>query len=302
MGEYSIKDMEMLSNIKAHTIRIWEQRYNLFTPERTETNIRYYTDEQLKRLLNVCTLINGGMKISHISKLSNAEIRDAIDKMMFLTSSSSANVESMISQAIAAISAYDQHLFEKVFSRSINKLGFASAYLELVYPMLIRIGMMWSKDDIIPAQEHFLSNLLRQKLFAAIDKLSLPESSAPVWVLFLDETEKHEIGLLFAWYILRLHGQNVIYLGQEVPYENLSHVIRQCKPSYIYTFLVRKQSPKNIGTLLNRLQTDFVDPTICISGSDEVLGQADTGKSVWKSVWINDLNKLVTLIKNACHA
>lgn len=273
MSTYSIRDLERISSLKAHTIRIWEQRYGILEPERTETNIRFYNDEQLKKLLNVCTLINNGMKISKVSKLNMAEIAAEIDKIIGGSFQSDVHVEALINQALISISTYDVALFDSLFLNSVKRFGLKKTYIRIIYPLLVRTGLLWIKGDLLPSQEHFLSNLIRQKLFAAIDELPAPHSSGQKWILFLNEEEDHEIGLLFAYYMIRLHGKSVIYLGARVPYHNLYHVVNECKPTHIYSFFVGNKFENKVSGMLENLRKDFPDAGICISGGDEKIIQ-----------------------------
>jgi DNA-binding transcriptional MerR regulator len=196
MAQYSIKELEEISSMKAHTIRIWELRYGLLQPLRTDTNIRYYDDMQLKKLLNVCALLSEGMKISKISELNEKQIGDAIDQIINKSSSTDVSIETIINQLLIAVTTFDELMFDKVFSNAVLRLGLVDTYLKVIYPLLVRVGLMWSKDDVMPAQEHFFSNLIKQKIFAAIDATPLPQNADQTWLLFLPETESHEIGLL----------------------------------------------------------------------------------------------------------
>ena len=295
MSTYSIKDLERISSQKAHTIRIWEQRYGLLEPERTDSNIRFYNDDQLKKLLNVCTLIHKGMKISHISKLSRKEIANEIDIIIADSFQSDVLNEAIINQTLIAVSTFDGMLFDQVFSNSVKRMGLKKTYVNIIYPLLVRTGLMWIKDDLLPVQEHFLSNLIRQKLFSAIELLPLNENPDQTWILFLNEEEDHEIGLLFAYYVLRQYGKKVIYLGARVPYQNLSSVVTQCRPTHIYSFFVRKQTEKEIQELLTHLITDFKDLSICISGAGEIARKADPDKKIH---WISSIESLIDIVKN----
>ena len=294
MALYSIKDLERISNQKAHTIRIWEQRYGLLEPERTETNIRFYDDQQLKKLLNVCMLMTRGMKISHISKLTKNQLSEEIDKIIAESFQSEKHVGVIIDQALIAIATYDQPLFDQLFSNSVKRFGMVKTYLKIVYPLLVRTGLMWIKDDLIPAQEHFLSNLIKQKLFAAIDALPLPEDPDQTWVLFLNETEDHEIGLLFANYLIRQYGKKVIYLGQRVPYEDLSNVVLQCKPTHIYSFFTLNPTGGELLNLVTKLSRDFANSTIYISGGDEILAETAQHNGVKMIYTIENLTQILT--------
>ncbi|WP_159473070.1 MerR family transcriptional regulator [Dyadobacter sp. 3J3] len=293
MALYSIKDLERISNQKAHTIRIWEQRYGLLEPERTETNIRFYDDNQLKKLLNVCTLMSRGMKISHISKLSKPEMDIEMDKIIAESFHSEKDIEVIINQVIISQSTYDEILFEDIFSNAITHFGLAKTYTKIIYPLLVRTGLMWIKDDLLPAQEHFLSNLIKQKIFSAIDSLPLPKDADQSWILFLNESEDHEIGLLFANYLIRQHGKKVIYLGQRVPYNDLADVVEQCKPTHIYSFFVRNQYENELSELIIKLSGDFKSTVICISGGDNNIQKIAADNNI---VQINTIDSLIEIL------
>lgn len=295
MSTYSIKDLERISSMKAHTIRIWEQRYGLLEPERTDTNIRLYNDEQLKKLLNVCTLLNRGMKISKISKLTKYQLASEIERIIAEPVHDDVQVEAIINQALIAIATYDVLLFETLFSNAVKTFGMHKIYEKILYPLLVRAGLMWIKDDLLPSQEHFLSNLIRQKLFSAINHLPIPENPEQKWVLFLDEQEDHEIGLLFAHYLIREHGHAVIYLGARVPYKDLLFVIAQCKPTHIYSFMVSSRPDERIERYFGQLKTDFSDYAICISGGDE-----KTMKTAQKMgiISIKSIDGLIEILNN----
>lgn len=295
MAHYSIKNLEEISNQKAHTIRIWEQRYGLLTPRRTDTNIRFYDDKQLKKLLNVCALMGEGMKISKISKLTDSQINDAIQKIITDSAEKEVQFETIINQAIIAVSAFDELSFDKIFSNAILRFGLKDTYLKVIYPMLVRVGLMWSKDDIMPAQEHFFSNLIKQKLFASIDATPFPQNTDQTWVLFLNEKEDHEIGLLMASYILRVHGKKVIYLGQKVPYDNIAKVIDGCKPTHLYTFFVKNYGEEDVTDLFSKLRKDYKQIQICVSGKQSLFPEKLKKNRV---TWIKDIDSLLSIVKN----
>lgn len=218
MAVYSIRDLENLSGIKAHTIRIWEKRYDLITPHRTTTNIRYYTDIELKKILNVSVLNKHGIKISNIAKLTDSEMKDEIMRV----SDANPDLQHAVDSLIVAMIDLDEIKFCSILAKSVSKKGFKNAMLDIVYPFLNRIGVMWQAGDVNPVQEHFVSNLIRQKVIAAIDDVSHAfRTDAQTFLLFLPEGEWHEIGLLFASYLIKEAGHNVIYLGQCVPYTDV---------------------------------------------------------------------------------
>lgn len=293
MPQYSIKELGQISGVQPHTIRIWEQRYGLLKPMRTKTNIRFYDDSQLKKLLNTCQLVNSGIKISHIGTWSEGQISAKIDAIIAEAFKSGSHFDSIVNQVLIAITTFDEDLFNKVFSNSISQFGMVKTYLKVIYPVLFKVGLMWCNDDIIPAQEHFLSNLIRQKLFSSIDALPLPDQADQTWVLFLSENEAHEIGLLFANYMLRQQGRKVIYLGADVPFSNLSQVVKQCKATHIYAFFVKNQPVDVVNDLLAKMVTDFKNVKILISGNKSLIGNISLNKNVQ---WIKEIEELLETV------
>lgn len=269
MGTYKISDLESLSGVKAHTIRIWEQRYSILHPLRTTTNIRYYDDEQLRRLLTVVSLVNAGDKISSIGKLSQAELNA---KVVSLSEEGNQGVkeEMLINQMITAGLAYDETSFEKAFSNSILSFGLLTAYERIFYPLIFKIGLLWSTSELMPSQEHFVSNLIKQKLFSAIDALDLPIDDQEKWLLFLPEGERHEIGLLVANYALRASGVKVFYLGADVPMDNLYTASEELRPTHYLTFSVKTNQKKAIQEYLGEMKNNFNDPTIYLCCQEQL--------------------------------
>ncbi|MFH0759297.1 MAG: MerR family transcriptional regulator [Bacteroidota bacterium] len=218
MAVYSIKELERLSGIKAHTIRIWEKRYNLIDPHRTNTNIRYYTDNDLKRILNVAVLNRQGIKISNIARLNDQELKEEIVRV----NRSAHSQDGVVDSLIIAMIDLDEYKLESIIDKSILKVGFKSTVIDVLYPFLDKVGILWQAGDVNPAQEHFVSNLIRQKIIASTD--NLPNTFNPKgrrFILLLPEGEWHEITLLFAQYLLKEANHEVIYLGQSVPYTDV---------------------------------------------------------------------------------
>lgn len=259
MAVYSIKELENLSGIKAHTIRIWEKRYNLIEPYRTTTNIRYYTDQELKKILNVAMLNRNGIKISNIAKLSDKELKEEILRV----SSSSPNLENIIDSLIISMIDMDEIKFNALMSKTVSKYGFTHAFTNVVYPFLEKIGVLWMAGDVNPAQEHFVSNLIRQKIIAAIDNFShVFNPKAQKFLLFLPEGEWHEIGLLFALYLLKEAGHEVIYLGQSVPYSDILATGSTRQFDHILVSSTVPQSETDFITYLKDLGGAFPDKNI----------------------------------------
>lgn len=262
MGQYSIKDLETLSGIKAHTIRIWEKRHGIIHPKRTATNIRYYSDHDLKRIINVSLLNSKGLKISKIAKMTDQEVNAEIVEL----TSSHQDPNLFIDQLVVAMIDMEEEQFEKLLSHLIMKFGFEKTITEIVYPFLEKIGVLWQTGNITPAQEHFISNLIRQKLIVAIDSLPFPKRDATKTVLFLPENELHEIGLLFYHYVARSLGLKTYYLGQHLPYDDLKQVCDMHQPKFIITSLTASQKPQKSLEYLTTLIKDFPTTSILASG------------------------------------
>lgn len=218
MAVYSIRDLEKLSGIKAHTIRIWEKRYNLIEPRRTQTNIRYYTDNDLKKILNVAVLNRHGIKISNIAKLNDLELKEEIMRVSKVNHSQ----ESVVDSLVISMIDLDEYRLNAIIDKSVSRIGFRATVIDLLYPFLDKVGILWQSGDVNPAQEHFVSNLIRQKIISATDQLpGTYNPRARTFLLMLPEGEWHEITLLFVNYLLREANHEVIYLGQSVPYSDV---------------------------------------------------------------------------------
>jgi len=261
MGEYSIKELEKLSGIKAHTIRIWEKRYKLITPKRTATNIRFYSDNDLKKIINIAVVNNSGVKISHIAKLTDGKL----NKLVHEQNRFGENITSPIDKLIMATVAMDEKAFDKTVHQLESSRGFEEVVIKVIYPFLEKIGVLWHTGEITPAQEHFVSNLIRQKIIVAIDQLPYPKSKSKT-VLFLRENEYHEIGLLFYNYLARKEGHQTFYLGQSVPYYDLKQVVATHHPTLLITSIVTSLNEDRLDGYLQNLSHDFKKQTIVISG------------------------------------
>jgi DNA-binding transcriptional MerR regulator len=263
MSQYSIKDLETFTGIKAHTIRMWEKRYGVVEPGRTQTNIRTYDDDDLKRLLNISILNRHGYRISEIMRMSEREI---CDRVLQITHKS-VDTQSQIENLVLAMIDMDEDYFEKILTQSIIKIGFEDTVKYLIYPFFDRIGMLWQAGSIIPAQEHFISNLIRQKLIVAIDSIITPrKENALTYLLFLPEGEWHEMGLLFTQYLLKKWGHRVIYLGQHVPLDNLATPLQRTKVDYIVTQFVTGTTRETLLENLHMLSSLYPQYNFLVSG------------------------------------
>lgn len=265
-GKYSIKDLERLSGIKAHTIRIWEKRYGIVEPKRTDTNIRYYTNEELKKILNVAILNNYGVKISKIVGLPADELHQKVLEISNEEVEESIQVESLV----IAMVEVDESRFEKILANCTLRLGFEQTILKIVHPFFKKVGVLWQAGAINPAQEHFISNLIRQKLIVAIDSQGMMVKENPKrFLLFLPEGELHELGLLFYSYIIQKAGHKVIYLGQSVPLDDVVSVNQQNPADYIITSTMSVASIDEINSLLRAITDRFPDSKLILSNRIE---------------------------------
>ncbi len=254
MGSYSIKDLERLSQVKAHTIRIWEKRYGLLRPGRSATNIRAYSDDDLRRLLNVSLLNERGVKISRIARLSEADMKARILELESLGGAPAGLVESLI---VATIEL-DEARFDKVVADCVLRMGFEQCMFQVLIPFMRRVGMLWQVGALKPGQEHFISNLIRQKVIVAIDGLPAPDHmKGRTAVFFLPEGELHELGLLFACYLVRKLGHRSLYLGQTVPIDDLASVVERCRPDVLIGGIHTMDGPQRIETYLRSLEKRF---------------------------------------------
>lgn len=253
MERFSISQLAQFSGIKAHTIRAWEQRYNALSPGRSAGNTRYYNNEQLKRLLNIVSLMEEDFKISELCVMEDEELSQLLeDKKKY--PDHDLKYGFYISQLISAGVNYDEIYFEKIFANCLLKFGFKDSYSFVIVPMLKRLGLMWTTNKMPPAQEHFVSNLVRQKIFVAIDSLPPPKNEKGTALLFLPESEFHEIPLLFAHFILRFHEVKSVYLGANLPMDSIVDSIADLKPEYLLFFLIHQDVPENVELCIDQLK------------------------------------------------
>jgi DNA-binding transcriptional MerR regulator/DNA-directed RNA polymerase subunit L len=262
MDTYSMTQVETLTGINAHTLRIWERRYDFMKAHRTDTNIRFYSGEQLKTLLNVAILSRNGYRISKIDAMSADEINNLVTGIT-LDNTSTAHDE--INLLMICMLAYDEEAFNKIFHRNILRKGILTTVTQLIYPFLNQVGVLWGTNKISPPQEHFVSNLIRQKIISATESLPLPLKSAPTIVLFLLEGEDHELGLLLSSYMAKDAGWNVIYLGQRMPSENIKEVVVKTNATVLLTMLTTPRSDNFIETL--QFISTETNATILYSGN-----------------------------------
>ncbi|MEK6478907.1 MerR family transcriptional regulator [Catalinimonas sp. 4WD22] len=269
MSNYSIRDLEQLSGIKAHTLRIWEQRYQFIEPKRTETNIRYYDDNDLKLILNIALLKDNGFKISKIAGMKEEEM---LNEVLRLTEKNLRYPDQIHALTLAMIDLNEDR-FEKIMATNILKLGFESTMINIIYPFLSKIGVLWQTGAISPSQEHFISNLIRQKLIVAIDGQFVSNAeSQHKYLLYLPEGELHELTLLFLCYIIKARKNKVLYFGQNLPFEDLKSIYNHHKPDYILTIFTTKPPANQVDDYVEKLAETFSEAKILLSGY-QVIGK-----------------------------
>lgn len=234
MAVYSISDLEKLSGIKAHTIRMWEQRYGIIQPQRTETNIRFYQDHDLQLLLNIALLNRHGFKISKIAAMSRQEITEAVGSISELK----VDLNEQIDVLTLAVIEMDEYKFTRIFDNHAAQIGFERTMLEVAFPFLEKLSLLWLTGSIKPVQENFITQLIRHKLIAAIEKEPLaPNRKAPKFLLYLPREEQQEISLLFMHYLLKARKFQVVNVGGDIALIDLKDACHIYKPEYIFTIL-----------------------------------------------------------------
>ena len=249
--DFTIKDLENISGVKSHTIRIWEKRYNLLEPKRTETNIRYYSHQNLQKLLNVVLLSNNNFKISKIAKMSDEEI--------LMHSREVANVTAINDEAIIALKLamlkFDKAMFNATYHKLLIKKTFREVFKDVFIPFLNHVGLLWQTGTLLPAHENFIANLIAQKIHINTENLQYEiKKSKKTYVLFLPENEIHELGLLYINYELVLRGNQTIYLGQNLPLDNLEYFFKSKKKMCFVTSLTIQPYDDKIDAYFKQIE------------------------------------------------
>jgi DNA-binding transcriptional MerR regulator len=262
MAEYKIKDLENLTGIKSHTIRIWEKRYSILSPDRTDTKIRTYTDDELTHLLTVSMLNRNGIKISKIAKLEQEDMNKLLWDIKV-----NKEPEYSMDKLILALVSLDEELFKGTMNGLIDKYGLEKTFVNHLIPFLDRIGIMWLIGTINPSQEHFMSNLIRQKIISEIDKQPIPKEDSKSILMYLPEHEWHEISLLFYQFLLRAKGVHTSYLGQSLPYPSLLESIEKLKPHAILSSWLTAVDKKFVVNYFKQLNKDLPDMKVFAGGA-----------------------------------
>lgn len=264
MSRYSLYELEKLTGILAANIRVWERRYNIIKPKRTDTNRRWYDDDELKRLINISIIYHSGIKISKIAKYSGSELQE---KAEFLTRDSYIS-DTHIKSLIVAMLSYNGSAVNEILLRSIINIGFEETFSTIVFPFLRRVGIMWHTGSVETAAEHFITNIFRGRLISAID--SLPPQNNPKSkrvIMFLPENELHEMGLLFYLYLIRKLGHEVLYLGQSTPLSALTDAGKEWHSDLVVTGVLSDLPISDPEKYLNNLSSTFQSQKILVCGS-----------------------------------
>lgn len=265
MNRFSIKDIENLTGIKAHTLRIWEQRHKILIPKRTDTNIRYYDGDDLKQALRVSLLNKNGVKISQIQKMTHGEVDKKITEIV----DTELHYQHLLNTLLECTVDMDIDKFEQLINKYIKRYGLEQAIEQIIFSFLEKIGMMWMTSKVFPAQEHIISNIIRRKLLLAIERLRQQgtATSEKKFLLFLPEGEIHEIGLLYMYYQLLKAGNAVIYLGADAPLDQVEFVNDALNPDFLYTHLTSVSKSFDLNSYIYKLSAIHPEEVIYVSGT-----------------------------------
>ena len=292
MAVYSIKDLEKLSGIKAHTIRAWEQRYNIMEPNRTKTNIRYYHDDDLKYLLKIALLNKNGIKISKIAEMSKREIAEKVAAISEINFEYGTQLDALTISMIEM----DEMKFDRIVSTNIEQLGFERTMLEVIYPFLDKLSVLWLTGSINPVQENFMSYLIRQKIIVAIDKEPLPtHQKSNKFLIYLPEGESQELSLLFMHYLLKSRRNYVVYLGQNISLSDLKDACSIHHPDYIFTMITESFGKDSVQNYVDNLASNFEDCQILLSGYQVVAQKVNAPSNIHI---LKSLDETMTFLKN----
>lgn len=263
MNHFTIKDIENLSGIKAHTLRVWEQRYNICLPQRKNSNHRFYNSDDLKNILKVSYLYHRGLKISKIAAYDIPSLNKIAEDYFKVDETNN----HYISRLVEASIDFDEIKFEQVFGEAVSNYGIAVTIADIIYPYLDRIGLLWLTDHVIPAQEHFSSNLINRKIIYAIDSLkNVVKDNGRQILLFAPEKEYHEIPLLLLHYWLKKNGHQVIYFGVDAKLAQLKYYIKHREVSHLYFHLITNLTSLSPDEYIRKLVNEFPGKKIVASG------------------------------------
>lgn len=282
-SRYSIKDLEQLSGIKAHTLRAWEQRHKLIIPKRTSTNIRFYGDDDLRIVLNTSVLLESGLKIGQIAKLSAEEISEKALEASPYTGLYTYELNELKMSTLN----FDLPRFEAVMAHCIDKFGVHKTFQNIIGDYIQELGKFWLAGNVSISQEHFMSSLIRQKLFSAIDSLESPAiPNSGTYALFLPTNELHELGLLYLTYVLKERGEHVFYLGQSLPKEYLQDLLNHQPVTHLISAFTTHPDVEQMEDYLTELDDMVEANSVKVHLTGYQFQQFHTEMS-WKNIQIH---------------
>lgn len=262
MVVYSIKDLENLSGVKAHTIRIWEKRYDLIQPKRTKTNIRYYTDEDLRKLLNICFLYKKGYKISKIGQMSDEVIKEKVSQY----SKANLSFEDQLDALMIFILELDSYNFNKVLDHHISQKGMEKTMMDLIYPLLDKLNIAWMAGSFLEVHESYVTQVIKAKLLCRTEMLDDNPDFSPAYIIYIPEGEKQELSLLYLHYILKAKGCKVINLGTEVNLDDVIFSVETVKPDFVFTIMNQELGNMPFQNYIDHISEALGDAKLLITG------------------------------------
>lgn len=288
MAVYSINDLEKLCGIKAHTLRIWEKRYEIITPKRTAANIRYYLDDDLQKVLNIAFLNKNGVKISKIAKMSDKELLEEVSKYTDVDATDDDKMDALI----FAMIELNEYKFNKILDHNIKENGYEATMNEIIYPFMDKLSMMWMAGSVKGAHENFVASLIRRKTIIAIDQFSDTfDPKAPKFILFLPKEETHELSLLFLHFLLKKMGATVINLGTNVSLIDVIECSQISNAEYVFTLFNDSFSEEPLQPYIDDLSRHIKCSQVLISGYQTIAQNIKRKSNVTVLPGINDVQK-----------
>ncbi|MFK8056182.1 MAG: MerR family transcriptional regulator [Saprospiraceae bacterium] len=268
MAIYSIGDLAKLSGVKAHTLRVWEQRYEVLKPKRNDANVRYYDDDDVRHLLNVALLNRNGLRISQIAKLSVKELTSRVAEISEVSGEYSTQLDALTLSMLEM----DEARFDRILTLNIEQLGFEQTMLTVIFPFLEKLSVLWMTGSVKPVQESFTSGLIRRKLMVAIEELPHPNlDSGSSLILFLPEGEVQEMSLLLLHYLSRKRGYQTYYLGRDISLTDLEDAYQIVKPRFVFTMITETFSAGSVADYAQKLLQVCPESTLLLSGYQAVV-------------------------------
>jgi DNA-binding transcriptional MerR regulator len=290
LKKFSISDIENLTGIKAHTIRVWEHRYDFFTPKRSDSNIRYYDDDDLCLFLNIATLNENGYKISKISKMNIEEINQLVKSLK----EDHYNVNVQVQMLSNAMLKMDDFEFDEILTACISDMGMEKAMKEIIFPFMRKVGFMWQVGTINAAHEHFATQKIEQIIiYSTYLDAKKPDLDGKRYLLFLPPDENHEIGLLFAQYLIKINGHHALYLGQNLPYDSLEEVVCYYEPDYAFTVLTTISGDQSIEAIINNLAKSVGNTSLILAGGQITINNLTNRDNL---IFINNISEFISHI------